>query len=192
MKIFKYILSAVLIIAGFSVKAQSDNTYPAYLDIGTNVKNYPKVEWIKGGPVTSFDPNKIYIIELWATWCVPCIQAMPHLNQLAEKFKDKDIVFIAQDVMEKGKDKGYVEKFVDQHPEMKNFNIGYSGGDGSDFDQHWIKAAGINSIPQTFIIQNNTIMWQTGPTKLNEKVLQLLVDGKFSIEAAEAANQTKN
>jgi thiol-disulfide isomerase/thioredoxin len=192
MKIHKYILSAALIIISFCAKAQSDNTYPAYLDIGTRVSKYPTVEWIKGGPVTSFDPHKIYIIELWATWCVPCIQAMPHLNELAEKFKDKNIIFIAQDVMERSKDKSQVENFVAQHPEMKNFNIGYSGEDGSDFDLHWIKAAGINSIPQTFIIQNNTIMWQTGPTKLNEQVLQLLIDGKFSIEAAEATTQTKN
>jgi hypothetical protein len=29
-------------------------------------------------------------------------------------------------------------------------------------------------------------MWQTSPDKLNKAVLQLLVDGKFTVEAAEA------
>lgn len=38
--------------------------------------------------------NKFLIIDFWATWCGPCIITLPHINNLAERYKDK-IVFLA-------------------------------------------------------------------------------------------------
>ena len=29
------------------------------------------------------------LVEFWATWCQPCVSAMPHLSELAEKFEGK-------------------------------------------------------------------------------------------------------
>jgi len=183
MTLRELIVTALITTASILSKAQAP---ASYLDLGTKVSTYPQVEWLNGTPLTKFDSNKVYIVELWATWCVPCIQAMPHLDALYQKFKDKNVVFIAQDVMEH--DKAKVEKFLKENKFIKDFNVGYSGPDGSDFDQKWVKAAGVSSIPQTFVIQNNTLVWQTYPTKINEKVLQMLLDGKFTIDAAKAAD----
>ncbi len=33
--------------------------------------------------------GKVVLIEFWATWCSPCVAAMPHLEELQKKFKDK-------------------------------------------------------------------------------------------------------
>jgi thiol-disulfide isomerase/thioredoxin len=137
--------------------------------------------------VVHFNKNKIYIVELWATWCVPCIAAMPHLNELNNKFKDKNVIFIAQDVMEDNREK--VLAFVKQKADALSFSVAFGGAQGTDFDLKWIKAAGVDAIPQTFIIQNNILVWQTHPGMLNEEVLQLLVDGKFTIAAAKAIVQ---
>jgi thiol-disulfide isomerase/thioredoxin len=38
--------------------------------------------------------GKVVVLEFWATWCGPCIKAMPHLNDLVEQFKNKPVVFI--------------------------------------------------------------------------------------------------
>lgn len=38
--------------------------------------------------------NKFVFIDFWATWCAPCRQSLPHVNTLAEKYKDK-VVFLA-------------------------------------------------------------------------------------------------
>ncbi|TFF37769.1 TlpA disulfide reductase family protein [Mucilaginibacter psychrotolerans] len=187
MKNLKLIITFCLIVFSVVVKAQQGQI--EYLDLGTKVTEYPKVEWLKGIPLTKFDKDKIYIIDLWATWCVPCIQAMPHLNALSQKFSNKNIVFIAQDVMEH--DKAKVEKFIKGNVNMEYLNIGYSGPEGSDFDQKWVKPAGVSAIPQTFVIQNNIILWQTHPALLNESVIQLLLDGKFTIEAAKALSNGK-
>lgn len=39
--------------------------------------------------------GKYILIDLWASWCVPCIKMMPHLQALEKEYVDKDIVFIA-------------------------------------------------------------------------------------------------
>ncbi|MEY9981773.1 thiol-disulfide isomerase/thioredoxin [Bradyrhizobium yuanmingense] len=47
-----------------------------------------KVEnWLRGEPLSSFQPGKVYIVEFWATWCGPCVAAVPELVQLQEKYK---------------------------------------------------------------------------------------------------------
>ena len=163
--------------SGTGTKGESD------VYVGGEMNTYPAVEWIKGDPITQFEKDKIYIVELWATWCVPCVAAMPHLNDLNKKFGDK-ISMVGQDVMED--DKAKVVKFVKDKGDALTYRMAFAGGAGSDFDKKWIQPAGVSGIPQTFVIQNGKLVWQTHPDKLNEGVLQLLIDKKFTIEAAEA------
>jgi thiol-disulfide isomerase/thioredoxin len=39
--------------------------------------------------------GKTIVINVWATWCKPCLQEIPELNQLVEDFKSEEVVFIA-------------------------------------------------------------------------------------------------
>jgi len=39
--------------------------------------------------------GKVVYIDIWATWCVPCIKEMPSLKKLEQDFKGSDIVFIS-------------------------------------------------------------------------------------------------
>lgn len=48
--------------------------------------NLVKLEDFKG---------KLVYIDIWATWCSPCIKEIPDLDNLQTEFKDKDIVFIS-------------------------------------------------------------------------------------------------
>lgn len=57
-------------------------------------------EWIQGEPVSHFERGRVYVIEFWATWCGPCIFAMPHLSEVQRQYMDKDVTVIAVDVME--------------------------------------------------------------------------------------------
>jgi cytochrome c biogenesis protein CcmG, thiol:disulfide interchange protein DsbE len=38
--------------------------------------------------------GKILVLNFWATWCPPCIQEMPSLNQFADAMKDKGVVVL--------------------------------------------------------------------------------------------------
>ena len=52
--------------------------------------------------------SNIVIINFWATWCAPCEEEMPHLNQLKSKSKFKDIeiipINIADEELKKSKE----------------------------------------------------------------------------------------
>lgn len=39
--------------------------------------------------------GKVVYIDIWATWCGPCIMEIPHLLKLEEKYKDKNITFVS-------------------------------------------------------------------------------------------------
>ena len=41
--------------------------------------------------------GKPILIDLWATWCSPCVEALPKLKQIYQDAKDKGLVFISLD-----------------------------------------------------------------------------------------------
>lgn len=176
-----FILLFSIYTSGLSAqtKPMEENDY----DIGGTMILYPKVDWLKGAPVTEFKKDSIYVVDLWATWCKPCIALMPHLSRLSTKFKG-EINFIAQNVLEDDKQK--VVAFMKKEGLNWDLNVGFGGGKDSDFYKKWTQPAGIYAIPQTYIIQNNKLLWQTYPNYINEEILQLVIDGKFTVEKAEA------
>lgn len=56
--------------------------------------------------------GKTYLIDFWATWCAPCVEEMPNLHAVYEKYKNKNFTIISfsydrqlQDVTKFRKDK---------------------------------------------------------------------------------------
>lgn len=46
---------------------------------------------------TSFEqPEKLFVVNLWALWCEPCKKEIPALKQLSEKYKDRVAVRFIQ------------------------------------------------------------------------------------------------
>src|SRR5215204_1118499 len=51
--------------------------------------------WMNSKPVQLSDlKGKIVVLDFWATWCGPCISAIPHANEISKKYADKGVVFI--------------------------------------------------------------------------------------------------
>ena len=55
------------------------------------------IDWKDGqvGKVSDLK-GKIVVMDVWATWCGPCIRAFPEVNSIAEEFsKESEIIFVA-------------------------------------------------------------------------------------------------
>ena len=55
--------------------------------------------------------GKVVILDFWATWCGPCVQALPIISKVAEGFAEKGVVFYAVNLQE---DAATVKSFFEQ------------------------------------------------------------------------------
>lgn len=51
--------------------------------------------WIENVPNDKNLDNKYIVLEFWATWCGPCIAAVPHMNEIQKEFQQKDLYYIS-------------------------------------------------------------------------------------------------
>lgn len=138
-------------------------------------------KWLKGEKVEKLEKGKTYVVEFWATWCGPCIQAMPHVTELAKK--NPDVTFIGAGIWEDDKD-GVLEAFVEKMGDKIGYNLGYSGNQDG-MSETWMKAAGQNGIPSAFIIKDGIIQWIGHPMSMDEPLAQVKA-GTFDLAAFKA------
>ncbi len=58
-------------------------------------------------------PDDVIIVELWATWCVPCRLQAKYLEELYRDLKGKGVHFLAVSI---GEDEATVREYVEQRP----------------------------------------------------------------------------
>lgn len=82
-----------------SVNAAKNNRFKFMLINGiSNLNSEGIVNLLPG--IDMFDylkkryPGKVIYIDVYATWCVPCIREMKYAPQVHQAFKDKDVVFV--------------------------------------------------------------------------------------------------
>lgn len=145
-----------------------------------------KVKWIKGTPVNQFEDNMLYLVEFWSTWCGPCKAAMPHLSELARKYQGK-VTFIGVNVWERDtKDQPYdsitpdVEEFVKTMGDKMDYLVAIDNND-LFMANNWMRAAGQNGIPASFLIQKGQIVWIGHPNGVESIITQVL-DGSYNLD----------
>jgi len=57
--------------------------------------------------------GKVVLLNFWATWCLPCIQEMPDMEQLWQRYKDAGLIVLGVSNDDAGKRKR-VETFIDK------------------------------------------------------------------------------
>src|SRR5438876_9566597 len=78
---WKRIMVAVVVLAVWLVAL----TPAGELSIGDAAPKLKVKEFVKGEPVSTLEEGKTYVVELWATWCPPCLTSIPHLTELAKR-----------------------------------------------------------------------------------------------------------
>jgi thiol-disulfide isomerase/thioredoxin len=137
-------------------------------------------KWVKGSPIYKFEKNSLYILEFWATWCMPCRAAMPHLSALAEKYKD-NITVIGVDVLEKQSTSiERITKFVDSMGQRMNYSVAIQ--DSNFMETDWLLAAGDRlGIPTTFVVDRDGRLAWIGHPKDLEKILPKVINNTWDI-----------
>jgi len=60
--------------------------------------------WINGGITSSAIKGKVVVVDLYATWCGPCMQAIGHNNELLKKYSSQGLVIIGVCTSKNGQD----------------------------------------------------------------------------------------
>ncbi|QDV38705.1 TlpA family protein disulfide reductase [Tautonia plasticadhaerens] len=52
-------------------------------------------DWVNGNPLTEADlDGKVILLDFWAVYCVPCIEAFPKLTRWQEQYADRGLVVV--------------------------------------------------------------------------------------------------
>ena len=149
-------------------------TFAQKVDSTVTPEVFSKLEWIQGSAPEAWEPGKLYVIECWATWCGPCLAAIPHVDALYDKYKDKGLRVIGVDVWEDGKDK--VAAFVKEKGDGMSYPVAYTGK-GGVFETEWLKPAEVKGIPHSFVVKDGKVILTTHPAQLSEEVIEGLLAG---------------
>src|SRR5690349_20820414 len=159
----------VVAVFGLASHVRAADAPGVTLKVGDPAPPLQLSTWLKGEPVKEFEKGKVYVIECWATWCGPCIRAIPHVSELQKKYKDKDVIVIGVDVWEN--DPAKVEAFVKKMGDKMDYRVALddiaAGEKHGKTADTWLKAAGQNGIPCSFLVgRDGKIAWIGHPSHL--------------------------
>lgn len=112
----------------------------------------------------SASKNKVVLINLWATWCPPCVAEMPSLQKLYNDYGDRvDFYFVSNEKEQT------ITRFLDKH--NYNFPVYQPLAEAPLVLQS-------NSLPTTFLIdqEGTVLIKKTGVADWNSKKMRILLD----------------
>lgn len=188
--------TAVLLAAMASALAFGDSKSAAspVLTIGDAAPSIKAATWLKGSKVADFQKGNVYVVEFWATWCGPCKENIPHLTELAKKYKGKASI-IGISIWENNdgqnpKSLDKVKAFVASQGDKMDYIVGADNNANAIADA-WMKPANEGGIPCSFIVdQSGQIAWIGHPAKM-EAVLEKVIAGTYDVSAARAAREVE-
>jgi thiol-disulfide isomerase/thioredoxin len=162
--------------------AQVPNAH-AFLKVGDQAPAFGSLEWVKGSAV-SFPKdfgNKVYIVEFWATWCMPCKISIPLLNDLQQQNKG-NLTIVSITSPDPNNTLPMVQQFVEQQGNGMDYTIAFDRSGTTH--AAYMEAAGQLGIPFAFLVgQDGRIAWQGSPLQPEMTyVLERLISGTFDLE----------
>lgn len=140
-----------------------------------------KAEFITGEAPDAWNEGEVYILECWATWCGPCIAAIPHVDELYDKYHEKGLHVLGMNVWEDGKEK--VADFVNEKGDGMSYPVAYVGKGGA-FEKEWLKPAGVTGIPRALVVKDGKLLFGIHPASLKESTIEALLKGGEAQDAA--------
>ncbi len=161
------------------------------LNVGDPAPPLAISQWLKGEAQTIGKDSKIYVLEFWATWCLPCIQDIPKLSKLQEQYSSDGVVIIGvTSPGSRGQKLDEVKRFLEQRGDQISYTIAWDQTDAMSRD--YMMAVGATGIPYTFIVgKDGKLAWHGySATPDFGRVLDELAAETF--DAAKEAQRAQN
>jgi thiol-disulfide isomerase/thioredoxin len=169
------LLSATLSAAGLKVGDPAPATRPETM--------------LQGEAVKDFQKGEVYVFECWASWCGPCIAAIPHLNELHKQMGKKGVVITGVNVWESERDAASAQRakdFLKSQGDKMSYRVALGG---KAFIKDWLEAAEVNGIPHAFVVAEGKIAWTGHPAQLTAEMLGDILTGTPLAAAAPIADK---
>jgi thiol-disulfide isomerase/thioredoxin len=192
-------LSLSVLLLSLPVSAQppsgpGEKTLPA-LSIGDPAPPIHIHKWVKGTPVKELAKGKVFVIDFWATWCIPCVTSMPQTTKLQKRFQDKGLVVIGVTSTDSfGNTEDAIRKLVERKGAGIGFAVGidepgagpkaYQGVFRGRTIQAYLRGTAEPSLPAAFVIDRQGRLAFIGhPLEIDDAVEKCL-EGTWDLRAA--------
>lgn len=155
------ISTLVIITALVGVTLYFNLSNPAQIvEAGDNYIDF-ELETLDGDVVRVSDllENQGVILNFWGTWCKPCREEMPDLNDLYNEY-DRDVEIIAVNVRESNQQ---INQFLNSLPEPMDFVVAL------DRERDVTKAYNIGPMPTTIAINRDGVIMKKQETQLSRE-----------------------
>ncbi len=131
--------------------------------------------------------GRVVVLDFWASWCAPCLAAMPVVQSVTDGFADQGVVFVAVNT---GEDREKVKEFLDERKLKLNVLLDPEGKIADGFH--------IYAIPQTLVIGKTGIIESVHvgfdsdedlKEKLTDELEVLVIGGKIASATTPASDQ---
>ena len=161
----------LLLLVGSLLKAKG-LSLPDGPEVGQVAPPLKLSTWLQAPPEAAqgWPTGKVVVLEFWGIHCGPCVAAIPHLNELADQFKNKPVQFIAiavDEVIE-------IQRFLKKTPIHAWIGLGPS----TEYLEN--SPYRILAVPHTVMIDTHgQIALITDPDGLDAETIQECLDGKL-------------
>ncbi len=163
------------------------------LTIGSKAPNLDIEFWVsdRNGLLphtTKIEKGSVYVVEFWATWCGPCIAAMPHISALQDKHSDDNVQIISVSDEDIDTVTNFLERPVAGDSDGKTYgdltnNYSLTVDPDKSVFKDYFAAAKRTGIPCAFLIgKTGQVEWIGHPMQL-DKPLEKVVAGEWDRKA---------
>lgn len=150
-------------------------------------------KWINGEPVTEYAPERVYVIEFWATWCGPCLKSMPHIASLQEEYRDS-VTVVGVTAEDDATVSEFMTNLAGQGEKTWRDVLTYriATDDDGKTNRLFMEASGQAGIPCAFIVgKTRNIEWIGHPMEIDGPLKQIVEGSWDSALAKKTALETK-